>query len=72
MEYILGVFISLVAQFSKERLSKLGTLTLVFILSVSATISYFYASENEILLKNITQILITAGAFHNFILRRFE
>lgn len=72
MEYILGIIVSLIAQISKEKLSQTGTLVLVFLLSILASVAYFFLIQNETIYNSFVQIMVTAGAFHNFIIRRFN
>ena len=73
MEYILGVAVSLLAQVLKEKLKLdvLGTYIVVFGVSISAAIVYVYYADTTIW-STVLQTLATAGAFHNFVIRRFE
>jgi len=73
MEYIFGIIVSLIAQVFKRVLGTdtLGTYAAVAALSILAAGVYVLLKDTPIWAV-IVQILITAGAFHNFIIRRFE
>jgi len=74
MEYlvIIGVGVSLLMQVLKKySTSTMMTYVVLFILSVlGATIYYFLAQTSY--WTDIVKILTIAGAFHNFVIRRFE
>ena len=74
MEYtiILGVGVSLLLQVLKKySSSKLNTYIILFILVTVASILYHFLVQTSYW-TDIVQILATAGAFHNFVIRRFE
>jgi len=73
MEYILGVAASLLIQGLKKTLDTnvYGTYLIVLLISVAAAVSYTFMVEAG-WWDNVSKILITAGAFHNFIIRPLE
>ncbi|MBS4082934.1 MAG: hypothetical protein KGZ73_05235 [Rhizobiales bacterium] len=73
MEYILGIAVSLVAQGYKKYLGTdtFGTYLAIFALSILAAALFVTLKDTEIW-PSIVQVMTVAGAFHNFILRRFE
>lgn len=73
MEYFIGVLVSLVAQRVKKYAGSNQYLSLVIVavLSIAGAGVYAFLSETQGL-ATVTRILVTAGAFHNFIIRRFE
>lgn len=73
MEYFLGVLASMVAQIIKKLFGTdtLGTYVALGIVTlVCATVAV--AFQDTPLWASFLQVLATAGAFHNFIIRRFE
>lgn len=73
MEYILGVIVSLIAQVTKRTVGTdtLGTYAAVLGLSLCAAAVYVTVKDTA-MWPTIVQIALTAGAFHNFVVRRFE
>lgn len=73
MEYILGVIVSLIAQAWKRFLGTdtLGTYIGVAAISMLAAGFYVIVKDTSVW-PVLVQVLVTAGAFHNFVLRRFE
>lgn len=73
MEYILGVIVSLVAQGAKKYLKSdpLTTQLIVVVLAMLAAGFYVWFKDTGIW-ETILSVLVTAGATHNFILRKFE
>lgn len=73
MEYILGVVVSLGVQKLKNwtRVGEWGVLAVIAGASILAAWAYTALAAAGYW-ESISQILITAGAFHNFVIRRFE
>jgi hypothetical protein len=73
MEYILGVFVSLSVEGLKSKYGADGmrTMTILTLASVGAAVIYAVLSANGYW-STLAQILTTAGAFHNFIIRQIE
>lgn len=69
MEYILGVIVSLIVQKTKKY--SVNTYVTLLLISVGASLGYFLLNQYGYW-TTLAQILITAGAFHNFIIRRVE
>jgi ABC-type Mn2+/Zn2+ transport system permease subunit len=72
MEYIIGVFVSLGVEWLKKntRVSGGAVLFILALVSVAAAAVYTWLSSSGYW-EAISAILITAGAFHNFIIKRF-
>lgn len=73
MEYIFGALASLLVQWVKVKqgTNKWATMAFLLLVSLGAAGLYQWLYEKG-LWEGFMQILITAGAVHNFILRRFE
>lgn len=73
MEYILGIIVSLLAQGFKKSVKgdKFSMYVFVAALSVVFAGVYELLGDAELWVAIVT-VLTTAGAFHNFIIRRFE
>lgn len=74
MEYIIGVFVSLGIQWlkSKSRISGGMTLFILALVSVAAAAIYTWLSQYTDFWPVLVQVLTVAGAFHNFIIKRFS
>lgn len=68
----MGVAVSMIAQFTKGRLTEAGTLALVLFLSVGTATIYYFLQQNESWYWAVMEVLTIAGAFHNYIIRRFK
>lgn len=73
MEYIIGVFLAIFLEWTKTKLkiSGLGTMVVLFLLALVASLVYTwlaYAGYWE----TVAQVLVMAGAFHNFIIRQVK
>ena len=72
MEILLGTAVSLVVEVTKKYFGTdtLGTMLAVAVLSLFASTVYTLYSDT-VWYQTAIQIAITAGAFHNFIIKRF-
>lgn len=72
-EYLLGVVVSLIVEGVKKWLGTniLGTYTVLLVISLIGAAIYHFLADT-IYWQSIVQILVTASAFHNLLLRRFE
>lgn len=73
MEYIIGILVSLILQWFKKfaGTSTLGTYSFLAILAIIGSVAYYFLEGTEFW-TSLSQILLTAGAFHNFIIRLYE
>lgn len=75
MEYALGVFVSLVVEgvkhYSKERWSTFSIYSILALLSILVGVVYVMFADTPYW-RAITQVIVTASAFHNLVLRRLE
>lgn len=73
MEIILGVFVSGIIQFVKNKfaLSEYATLAVLALIALAAAGIYTWLMAAGYW-NSVYQILVTAGAFYAFILQRFE
>jgi len=73
MEYLLGVVVSLLTQAAKKwgQTDMLGTHLALLSLSIIGASAYVYLSASD-LWPAIVQILLTASAFHNLVIRKLE
>jgi hypothetical protein len=73
MEYIIGVLVSLFAQWTKRTFGTavLGTYISVFLISLVGAAIYVYLKDTD-LWPVLVQIVTVAGAFYAFVIRRFE
>lgn len=73
MEYILGVFVSIVVEIFKKtyKTSRIGTYVALLVFSlVSATVYHF--ALQSVYWETIVQVLTAAGAFHNLVIRQLN
>ena len=72
MEYVIGVAVSLVVEALKRYfgVNALGTYVAIACVSVFGAGIYVLLSSSPFW-PVIVQVIVTAGAFHNFIIRRF-
>lgn len=73
MEIILGVIVSLISQVAKKytKGDRVATYAVIVGLSLGGAAVYVLLQDTEYW-PTIVAILTSAGAFHNFIIRRFE
>lgn len=73
MEYILGVIVSALVQFSKIKWGLTSTKTLFAVAGISLVAAGLYTRfvDTEFW-PLIVAVLTTAGSFYTFIIRRFE
>lgn len=73
MEIALGAIVSLIVQFLKKRLGTdtVGTMFAVLMISFMGAAGYVLLADTDIW-PTLMQIIITAGAFYAFIIKRFE
>lgn len=74
IEYIIGVFVSLLVEVIKKYFgtSKLGTLLAVFIVSIIGGIVYYNVSMDAKLFSSIKEVLLIASAFYAIIIRQLK
>lgn len=73
MEYIIGVLASLLAQVTKKYFKTDSVGTQIIVVSVSFLLAALWVIyQDTALWKSFLQVLITAGAVHNFVIRKFE
>ena len=73
MEYILGVIVSLIAQGFNKAAKGDKFAMYVFVLAISIVSAGIYTMYKDTeLFATFILVLTTAGAFHNFVIRRFE
>ena len=74
LEYFIGVFVSLLVELIKKYLgtSKLGTLIVVFIISIIGGLVYYNIQMDAQLLHSIKEVLLIASAFYAIIIRQLE
>ena len=72
MEIIIGSVVSIITQlFKKFKFGRTTVLAFVVALSLLTAVGYQYLNASGYW-QSFGMILASAGAFHNFILRRFE
>ena len=73
MEIIIGAFVSLVVQTTKKYFgtSEYVTLFAALTFSIVASLVYFWLQATD-LFESFTRILMAAGGFYVYILKRFE
>ena len=71
MEYLLGVVVSLIVEAAKKYLNTntVGTYFILLVVSVLGAAGYYYASHSAYW-PTALQILISAAAFHNLVIRQ--
>ena len=72
MEIILGSIVSLVIQFLKNKYGSSEMLSLATVVGLSLAAAVVYSSLNYYgLFETFSTILMSAGAFYTFIIKRF-
>jgi hypothetical protein len=72
MEYLFGVIVSLLVKYLKEKFGTDGKTTALLLIGISIASAGAYVLLVSIgYWETLAQILIVAGAFHNFIIRSF-
>jgi hypothetical protein len=73
MEYLLGVAVSLIVEAIKQYANKNALITYITLLvvSVAGASSYYYFSHTAYW-QTILQVLTTAAAFHNLVIRQLD
>lgn len=70
MEYLFGVIVSLLVKFLKSKFKTDGTTTALILVGVALVGAGLYVwLQSAGYWSALAQILITAGGFHNFIVR---
>lgn len=73
MEIILGVFASGITQWAKNHFGTKGVGTLVFLAFVALVAAFLFQYVVAIgYWELVAKVLVTAGSFYTFIIRRFE
>ena len=73
MEYLLGVIVSLIVEVAKKYLNSntAGTYFILLVVSVAGATGYYFLA-NTSYWATIVEILTTAAAFHNLVIRRLD
>lgn len=73
MEIAIGALVSLIVQFLKKKLGTdtMGTMFAVLMISFIGAAAYVLLVDTPIW-QTLLQVIITAGAFYTFIIKRFE
>ncbi len=73
MEYILGVFASLLVQWLKFKYETRPIISMAILLGVCLVAAGLYTLLSSVgMWEGTAHILVAAGAFYSFVVRRFE